>query len=181
MIVWLWLLPVFFVLFLCSVLFSSYGYMISSSENVFQVRKRKLYLPLFCLLYRIQAGMGRSLDTLVQPHLTCVVYWVLASCISTWLVYPKKPRFLSRTSRRILAQESRSSPRSFPGGSESTTPPSPGQVGQRLVAVPTGQIKQSNKLQRKHYSGCILLVFSGDNFALVSVLSHLASGRSFNC
>ena len=110
---------VFFVLFLCSALLSSYGYMISSSGNVFQVRKRKLCTcPLLSALQ--DPGVGRSLDTPgPTPSHLCGLLGVSFMYQHLWVVRPKKPRFLSRTSRRILAQEEQVCPRILPGGSES--------------------------------------------------------------
>lgn len=83
-IVFVWLLPVFFVLFLCSVLFSSYGYMISSSENVFQVRKN-CTCP-FCLLWDSRQGWGGLLTHLVNPHHLCSLLGVNDYVACGWFI-----------------------------------------------------------------------------------------------
>ena len=84
----------------------------------FKLGKENCTCPFLSALQ--DSGMGRSLDTPgPTPSHLCGLLGVSFMYQHVWLVRPKKPRFLSRTSRRILAQESRSSPESFPGGSES--------------------------------------------------------------
>lgn len=62
--------------------------MISSSENVFQVRKRKLYLPFSVCFTGFRQGWGGLLTHLVQPHLTCVVLLGVSFMYQhVWLVF----------------------------------------------------------------------------------------------
>ena len=116
-------------------------------EMCFKSGKENCVRALFCLLYRIR-GWGGLLTHLVQPHLTCAVYWVLASCISTcgWFV-PRSHAFSPGQAGESWLRKSRSSPESFQGAVKVFGPPSPGQVGQRWCSSywPDKPVKQTAK------------------------------------
>ena len=113
----------------------------------FKSGKENCVPALFCLLYRIR-GWGGLLTHLAQPHLTCVVYWVLASCISTcgWFA-PRSHAFFPGQAGESWLRKSRSAPESFQGAVKVFGPPSPGQVGQRWCSSywPDKAVKQTAK------------------------------------
>lgn len=122
--------------------------MISSSENVFQVRKRKLYLPFSVCFTGFRQGWGGLLTHLVQPHLTCVVYWVLASCISTcgWFI-PRSHAFSPEQAGESWLRKAGLPQNPSLEAVKVFTPPSPGQVGQRWCSSywPDKAVKQTAK------------------------------------
>ena len=139
---------------------------------------------LFCQLQRI---WGWEISThLVQPCLTRSLHSTLRDLGFSGVTFSKCD--VSQGTKLSL-QDEQENPGSGRAGLlqhpslevvKVFTLPSPGPLGQRWCSSyrPDKAAKQTAK---KTQPPCILLVFSRDNFAGVSVLSHLASGRSFNC
>ena len=95
------------------------------------------------------SGVGRSLDTPgpTPSHLRGLL-GVSFMYEHVWLVRPKKPSFLSRMSRRILAQEEQVFPQNPSLEAVKVfAPPSPGRVGQEWCGSywPDKAVKQTAK------------------------------------